>query len=80
MSTIHQEVFVGAIGRSFTFDAWEPIHTEYSYKYLMSDVDTLAEETGYEIVEHMFDSRRWFVDSVWRVRKSGGLAGTPGGT
>jgi len=65
-----QEVFVEHIGRVFSFHPWEPIHTEYSYKYLISDIETLARETGFEIKEHLFDSRRWFVDSVWQVHKT----------
>ncbi len=65
-----QEVFIDAIGRSFTFGPWEPIHIEYSYKYLESDIETLAAETGFEVIEHIYDSNRWFIDSFWRVKKS----------
>ena len=68
-----QSVFIEKIGRSFEFDAWEPIHTEYSYKYLISDIEQLASETGFEIYEHLFDTRRYFVDSIWRVYKPGSL-------
>ena len=65
-----QEVFIEHIGRVFSFHPWEPIHTEYSYKYLISDIELLARETGFEIKEHLFDSRRWFVDSIWQVHKT----------
>jgi dimethylhistidine N-methyltransferase len=65
-----QEVFIHAIGRSFSFRPWEPIHVEYSYKYLESDIETLAAETGFEVIEHIYDSNRWFIDSFWRVRKN----------
>lgn len=68
-----QSVFVEKIGRWFEFEAWEPIHTEYSYKYLVSDIEQLAGETGFEIYEHLFDSHRYFVDSIWRVYKPGSL-------
>jgi len=69
VSMEEQSVFIELIGRSFPFDAWEPIHTEYSYKYLISDIEKLAVETGFEIFEHLFDSKRYFVDSLWRVYK-----------
>lgn len=68
-----QSVFIEKIGRWFSFDAWEPIHTEYSYKYLIHDIEQLANETGFEIYEHLFDSRRYFTDSIWRVYKPGAL-------
>lgn len=68
-----QSVFIEKIGRWFDFEAWEPIHTEYSYKYLVSEIEHLAGETGFEVYEHLFDSRRYFADSVWRVYKPGAI-------
>ena len=73
VSQERQSVFIEKIGRSFTFEPWEPIHTEYSYKYLMSDIEQLARETGFEIYENFFDSRRFFTDSMWRVYKPGSV-------
>ena len=64
-----QSVYIDRIGRSFDFQAWEPIHTEYSYKYLISDIELLAEETGFKVAHHFFDSRKFFTDSVWKVVK-----------
>jgi len=69
VSQLEQSVFVKHIGQSFTFEAWEPIHTEYSYKYLESDIEGLAANTGYKIEMQLYDSKRYFVDSVWRVEK-----------
>lgn len=66
-----QEVFIEMIGRSFSFGAWEPIHTEYSFKYLEEDIRTLATETGFTIDGFLYDSQRFFTDSVWRVAKPG---------
>ena len=65
-----QQVFVKNIGCAFDFEAWEPIHTEYSYKYLESDIEELAENTGFTIAKQLYDSKHYFVDSVWRVKKS----------
>lgn len=67
-----QTVFIKEIGQSFDFKAWEPIHTEYSYKYLESDIEKLAQNTGYTIEQQFFDSKRFFVDSVWTVLKKDG--------
>ena len=74
VSLEEQEVFIEAIGRAFQFRAWEPIHTEYSYKYLMADVETLAAETGFLVREHMTCERGYFLDSLWEVRKASSAA------
>jgi dimethylhistidine N-methyltransferase len=65
-----QEVFIEMIGRSFSFREWEPIHTEYSYKFLPADIEKLAAETGFVVERMLYDSQGYFVDSIWRVNKS----------
>lgn len=65
-----QTVFLKKIGQTFSFEEWEPIHTEYSYKYLESDILSLAQETGFAIEKQLYDSKKYFVDSIWRVEKA----------
>ncbi len=72
VSLTDQTVFVAQIGESFHFDAWEPIHTEYSYKFLKSDIEKLAANTGYRIEKQLFDSKHYFTDSIWSVEKKQG--------
>ena len=67
-----QRVLIEAIDSEFEFDAWEPIHTEYSYKYLESDIDSLASATGFVVEDAFCDAARWFMCSLWRVDKSTG--------
>ena len=69
VSLDRQNVFVETIGQVFQFEAWEPLQTEYSYKYLESDIDMMARVTGFEITDRFYDSRRFFTNSLWRVRK-----------
>jgi dimethylhistidine N-methyltransferase len=64
-----QTAFIAALEHEFTFQAWEPIHTEVSYKYLRSDIAMLAKETGFVVERDFADSRGYFIDSLWRVRK-----------
>jgi uncharacterized SAM-dependent methyltransferase len=64
-----QEVRIDRLQSSFTFRAWEPLHTEYSYKYLLADIERLAKESGFEVVSHFHDRRGFFADSLWRVEK-----------
>jgi L-histidine Nalpha-methyltransferase len=69
VSQEEQNVMISEIGQSFSFEAWEPIHTEYSYKYLESDIAKLAEDTGFIPVAQFYDPRRFFTDVIWRVQK-----------
>ncbi|MFQ5876655.1 MAG: L-histidine N(alpha)-methyltransferase [Acidobacteriota bacterium] len=69
LSLNRQTVSISFIGQAFAFEPWEPIQTEYSYKYLESDICGLAAETGFEAAAWYFDSRRFFTSSLWRVRK-----------
>ena len=64
-----QEVRIDRLQSSFTFRAWEPLHTEYSYKYLLADIERLAAESGFEVVSQFHDRQGFFVDSLWRVKK-----------
>jgi dimethylhistidine N-methyltransferase len=64
-----QTIMIQEIGQSFSFDPWEPIHTEYSYKYLESDIVKLAEDTGFVPIEQFYDPAKFFTDVLWRVEK-----------
>jgi uncharacterized SAM-dependent methyltransferase len=70
VSLAKQQVHIAELSLSFDFNAWEAIHTEYSYKYLRSDIEELAADTGFTIEANYSDSRDYFVDSVWRVDKN----------
>lgn len=65
-----QTIHIDSLNRSFDFRAFEPLHTEYSYKYLISQIPLLAKKAGFEVVEHFFDSKQFFVDSLWRAVSS----------
>jgi len=69
ISLTAQTVYIEALDERFSFDAWEAVHTEFSHKYLESDIEGMARDTGFEVVAHFFDSKRYFTDSLWRVRK-----------
>ena len=69
ISKTEQTVFIEELDRLFSFKAWEPIHTESSYKFLVEDIERMSKNNTFEIVEHFFDSKKCFVDSLWRVKK-----------
>lgn len=63
------KVKIQELDKEFTFEPWEAIHMEYSYKYLESDIEDLASSTGFQIVENYSDVQSFYIDSLWRVRK-----------
>lgn len=63
-----QDVFIEAIGQGFHFNAWETIYMEISQKYGLEQINALAEETGFSVVENLFDSKNYFVDTIWEVK------------
>ena len=65
----NQTVYINGLNREFKFKAWEGIQTEQSFKYSTEDIKILAEENGFEVQESLYDSNKYFVDSVWRVKK-----------
>jgi len=62
-------VSVDDLGKEFSFKPWEPIHMEYSYKYLPTEILDLASSTGFEVLKDFSDSKGYFIDSLWEVRK-----------
>lgn len=62
------EVTFSELSESIHFDAWEAIYMEVSQKYSIEQIESLARSLGFRINEHMFDSQKYFVDSVWECK------------
>lgn len=67
LSRKRQHVRIGACEGVFEFDAWEAIHTEYSFKYSEAEIEKMAANAGFTVVEHYHDKGQTFVDSLWSV-------------
>ena len=67
-SIINQTVSINYLNKDFKFKAWEGIKTEQSYKYTTDEIKSLAEETGFKIIKDLYDSKKYFVDSIWEVQ------------
>ncbi len=61
-----QRVVLGAINMSVEFDLWEPIEMELSYKYAPSEIEKMAQNSGFEEVTRLFDCKHYFTNAVWR--------------
>lgn len=64
-----QKVHIEALQREFSFTAFEPIHLEYSFKFLPADIEFLSYQARYSIVENFTDPHERFIDSLWQVNK-----------
>jgi len=67
ISLSRQQVLIRNLCRTFDFARGEPIHTEHSHKYTEAEISRLAHQAGFAIEANFHDSRKYFVDSVWRV-------------
>ncbi|WP_421976906.1 L-histidine N(alpha)-methyltransferase [Roseivirga seohaensis] len=60
-----QQVFIEATGETYSFDAWEAIHTEVSQKYSLKSIRQFAEQAGFKVVKNFTDKNNYYVDSLW---------------
>lgn len=72
VSMREQTVRIGALHSTARFAPWEPIHTEYSYKYLPGDITALARHSGFAEEDRFLDANSWFCDALWRVDRPAG--------
>jgi len=63
----NQFVHIKALKKNFHFKDWETIQTEQSFKYTLEEIEDLAIKNGFKVVANLFDSRKYFVDSIWKV-------------
>lgn len=49
------------------FSKGEHIFMEVSQKYTVAQTDEIAVASGFKVLEHFYDSKRWFMDAVWQI-------------
>jgi len=60
-----QEVCFASMDECIRFDRGELIHTEISRKYDPEVIASLAQESGFKVKASLFDSRNFFVNTLW---------------
>jgi len=58
VSLSEQQVKIG--NHTVSFESNEQVAVEISQKYALPEIEKLAIETGFQIVQHTFDSKNWF--------------------
>jgi len=69
ISRMAQSVRIGFLNETFEFKMGEPISMEISQKYDKEMIRDLAEKSGFALEANFFDSRKYFVDSLWIKQK-----------
>ncbi len=62
-----QTIRIEALEREFHFKNREGLQTEHSYKYTIEEIETLAQDNGFQIIQHFLDSNQHYVDSIWKA-------------
>jgi L-histidine Nalpha-methyltransferase len=60
VSKTDQQLFIGALGKTFDITKGESIHTENSYKYTSNQIAALADDCGFTLEKNFLDKNRWF--------------------
>lgn len=63
-----QSVSIEGLNTTFNFDPGETIHTEISRKYTLPVIENLFEKSGFRLVEHFFDCKHYYVDTLVEKR------------
>ena len=69
ISTCDQEIYIDALRKTFTFSAWETIHTEVSQKYDLEMITHMISKAGFEIVDRFFDRKQMFCDVLLQLQR-----------
>ncbi len=65
VSRTGQTVNISHLKQSVRFEAWETVYMELSQKYDLDMIENLAAGAGFRVLQHFFDSNRYFADSLW---------------
>ena len=66
-SLADQDVRIGKAGYVH-FKKGEQIFMEISQKYTVQQTDDIAKASGLTVVHHFYDSKKWFLDALWRYQ------------
>lgn len=65
VSLKNQEVHFKKLDKTISFKKDELIWTELSKKYTVAQIESMAIETGFKVIDHFKDSKKYFTDSLW---------------
>ena len=69
ISKKNQRIYIKELEKEFVFKAFEPIHTEYSTKYLDEELLELSSSSGFSVEETYYDRKQWYSNLLLKVTK-----------
>lgn len=70
LSLKSQEVHIADLNKTFSFSPFEPIQVEFSYKFLIEEIEMISKQTGFRIEAEWYDEKGWYVDVLLSVQKN----------
>ena len=66
-SLVKQKVHFPEFNQSVSFEKGEPVFMEMSQKYDAETINRLAEQAGFEVMKNFYDSRQYYMNSLWKL-------------
>lgn len=64
-SLTKQRFYSRVLNKSFVFEKDETVWTELSKKYSFPEIEELASQLNFKVLENFLDSKQYFTDSLW---------------
>jgi len=68
VNKIAQNIYIRDAGISIKFKMGEAVNMEVSQKYTERQIEQLAVGSGFKVVENFYDSKKYFVNSLWTLK------------
>jgi|SRR5579871_2599112 len=67
ISLCEQTVIINGLQEPIVFHKFEPLHLEYSYKYLLPEIELLSKATECNIIKNFNCDDDYYIISLWQV-------------
>lgn len=64
-----QTITIEALEKQISFDKFEPMHLESSFKFTLAEIALLASDNCFTLKQNFPDANDYFIDSLWQVSK-----------
>ena len=61
-----QTVRMNKLDLNYDFKYAEPLFMEISKKYSLQELEALAKESNFKVIEHFHDCKHYFVNTLWK--------------
>ena len=66
ISSIKQQVNIKKTKKTYSFEAYETIHLEYSFKFSIEDIENLAKKSKFTIEKYYKNNDKGFTNTLWK--------------